>query len=67
MLTVILGEGLEEIGEGIFCECTSLQEILILQTFKMIEEEAFYHCSQLKTVKLGDGLEEIGAHHYVRS
>jgi hypothetical protein len=55
-----LGEGLEEIGEAAFFECTSLNEITNLSAVKTIKKEAFYRCSQLTIVTLGEGLKEIG-------
>lgn len=55
---VILGEGLEVIGEAVFCGCTSLHEIIIPLAVKAITEEAFACCSQLVSVILGEGLEE---------
>jgi hypothetical protein len=59
-MTVILGEGLEEIGEAAFGECTSLREISIPHAVKAIKDRAFCQCSQLSVVILGEGLEEIG-------
>ena len=60
LTTVILGTGLEEIGEAAFAECTSLHEILIPHAIKSIKEAAFLGCSQMMTVYLSDGLEGIG-------
>ncbi len=38
LTTVLLAEGLEEIGSGVFIECISLQEILIPHTVKAIRD-----------------------------
>jgi hypothetical protein len=57
---VILNEELEEIGEGAFAWCSSMEEIVILDNVTSIERVAFYNCTGLARVTLGDGLEEIG-------
>jgi hypothetical protein len=57
---VNLGEGLEEIGHGAFCECTSLREILIPPAVKANESQAFLRCSQLMIANHGERLKEIG-------
>ena len=54
------GEGVEEIAKEAFCQCTSLREISIPPTVKIIQAEAFHLCSQLTFVNLGEGVEEIG-------
>jgi hypothetical protein len=54
LTTVILGEGLEEIGQEAFNECTSLHEIVIPNAVKTIKDR---HST---TAILGEGLEEIG-------
>jgi hypothetical protein len=61
LTTVILNDGLEEIEEWAFAECTSLVHIAIPPAVRAIKYEAFASCSGLTTVTLGDGLEEIGA------
>jgi hypothetical protein len=48
---VILGEGLEEIGEGVFRGCSSLREMLIPHAVKAIMGDAFCGCSELSAVK----------------
>jgi hypothetical protein len=60
LTTVILNDGLEQIGEEAFRQCTSLQHIMIPPTVKAIQRRAFYDCSRLTTINLSDGLEEIG-------
>ncbi len=60
LTTVILNDGLEEIGECAFESCNSLQRILIPNSVKTIKDNAFDFCSGLTTVTLGDGLREIG-------
>ena len=63
---MILGEGLEEIRERAFRECTSLREILIPPAVKVMKGWAFSKCSQLTDVILGEGLEEIGVGAFAR-
>ena len=60
LTTVILNDGLEEIGEDAFSSCTSLRGIDVPPTVKSIKDFAFFQCSTLTTVTLHDGLEEIG-------
>jgi hypothetical protein len=65
LTTVRLEEGLEEIGIEAFDHCTSLHGIVIHDinippTFKSIKCRAFAFCTQLTTVNLWEGLEEIG-------
>jgi hypothetical protein len=43
-----------------FAECTTLHEIWIPPAVKAIKERSFSQCSQLTTVILGKGMEEIG-------
>ena len=59
LTTVILNDGLEEIGERAFTH-TSLTRIDVPRSVKKIKYGAFYDCFLLTIVKLGEGLEEIG-------
>jgi hypothetical protein len=64
---VNLGDGLEEIGEAAFRECTSLHEILIphaISAINTIKDYAFFDCSQLITVILDARLEEMGVNAF---
>ncbi len=56
---VILGKGLEEIGELAFYKCTSLREIVIPPAIRVIHKEAFFECSQLTNVCFCDEIEEF--------
>jgi hypothetical protein len=56
---VILGEGLEEIGEAAFGECISLHEIFIPPAVTVIEDSAFQSCSSLTSVVFCDEIEEF--------
>ncbi len=52
LASVILGEGLEDIGEEAFQDCTLLLEIIIPASVNVITDSAFKRCSQLTTVIL---------------
>ena len=66
---VQLNEGLRQLGETeyvkgikytgqVFAEC-GLESIALPSTLRVIEEDAFYECRDLKEVQLPEGLEEI--------
>ena len=57
---MILNEELEEIGMGAFDYCTSIEETDIPNAVRAIKTQAFFNCTGLRRVTLGDGLEEIG-------
>ncbi len=59
LTTVDLGEGVEEIGEGAFDECISLNEILIPPAVRAIKDNTFSGCSELTAVNCGERLKEI--------
>ena len=65
-MTVIRGDGLEEIGVQTFYKCTSLERINIPPTARAIKEEAFRNCDGLTTAILGVGLEEIGKYAFLQ-
>lgn len=50
--TVILPEGIQEIGEDAFRECVSLETIIIPSTLKRIKERAFWSCKRLKEIEI---------------
>jgi hypothetical protein len=76
LTTVILSDGLEEIGMYAFNGCTSLVHITIPPAatvidktafpVRVIKNGAFFGCSGLMTVILSDGLDEIGVHAFAR-
>jgi hypothetical protein len=59
LVTVILGNGLEEIGERAFSGC-ALECIEIPPAIIAIKAYTFFDCSDLTILILGDGLEESG-------
>ena len=54
-----LGEGLGEIAEAAYFECTSLHEILTPPAVKVIKDSAFGGCSSLTSVVFCDEIEEF--------
>lgn len=61
-LTVLtLAEGVEEIGDGAFSVCSSLEEVIFPSTVRTLGENAFMSCAALRSVTLNDGLERIGS------
>ena len=47
-------------GEYAFSNCESIDEIFIPKAIRAIKDNAFDGCTGMRTVTLGDGLEEIG-------
>ncbi len=66
LVTVILNDGLEEIGAMSFYECQSLQCIVIPNAVKAIEYDALNGCCELMTVTLSNGLEKNGMRAFER-
>lgn len=58
------GLPVKEIGEGAFCECMSIQSVVISQGITSIGESAFYGCRGITSVTLPNGLESIGAYAF---
>lgn len=55
----------KSIGEGAFYDCSSLEEICIPSSVKVIKDKAFGGCTSLGHLVLAEGLEEIGAEAFV--
>ena len=53
---IILNEGLLEIGESAFANCTELKEIILTDSLQSLGVEAFYNCSSLLSVHIGANL-----------
>lgn len=58
--SVIIPEGVEEIGSFTFHSCGNLQKIVLPSTLKRIGTAAFYNCGALKSITIPEGVEEIG-------
>ena len=59
LTTVILNDGLEEIGYRAFHNCTSLRRILIPPAVTTIYDEAYGGCSNLTKVEFRDEIEQF--------
>ena len=57
---LVLGEGITEIAEEAFRDCTALTEVTIPAGVTKLGDMAFLTCSSLKKVTFPEGLEEIG-------
>lgn len=57
--TVIIGEGVTNIGDMTFKDCTSLESVT-MSSVESIGNEAFSGCTSLSSVTLSDTLEKIG-------
>jgi len=58
--SVKLNEGVENIHQAAFYECTLLQEVCLPSTLKYIGPSAFKHCNNLKNINLNEGLKSLG-------
>ena len=52
-------EGLIAIQDGLFMDCTSLENIVIPDTVTEIDKDAFKNCSSLKTIEIPSSVTEI--------
>ncbi len=57
-LTSINLTGLQEMGEGAFCEC-GLVDIVVPGSLKMIPKDAFNFCPNVETITIEEGVEVI--------
>ncbi len=64
-MKTVAGEGLEETEKITFGRCSSRQRLVVPLAVRMINNEAFYRCSGLMTVHLGDGVEYIGMKAFI--
>ena len=58
--TVVIKEGCEEIGISSFHDNTSLTEVYLPNTLKVIRANAFLGCNRLKQIDLPEGVTYIG-------
>ena len=58
--TIILPEGLQEIGERTFQSCTSLVNIVIPNSVTYIGDYAFSGCNKLQTITIPSNILDIG-------
>ena len=57
--SIMLPEGLEEIGYSAFANCENLKNITLPDSLKTLGEASFYNCKNLKSITLPDDLETI--------
>lgn len=57
--TVTISSSVEEIREGAFYQCISLETINFPSSLTKIAEKAFSHCESLKEISISNGLKEI--------
>jgi hypothetical protein len=61
-----LPEGMVEISEGMFENCTNMWKFTFSSTVRKIGDAAFYNCKALREFSLPEGLEEIGESAFER-
>lgn len=59
--SIVVGDGVTEIGEGVFTYLSGLKSVVIGDSVKSIGEGAFGCCRSLKEITIGNGVTEIGA------
>ena len=62
--TISIPEGVEDIPDYAFWNCTNLESVLMRNNVKMIGREAFSGCTHLKSVELPEGLVSIGSYAF---
>lgn len=58
--SVIISEGITQIGKGAFKGCTNLESIVIPKSVETIPDEMVRDCAKLKNVEIAEGVKEIG-------
>ena len=56
---VVIGEGVEFMGEQAFYNCIGLQNITLPNSLKELGGRAFYKCEKLENLTIGTGIKEI--------
>ena len=62
--TVVVPEGVTEIGEGAFSWCSNLKSVVIPEGVTVIGERAFCECKKLESVVIPEGVTEIGEYAF---
>lgn len=67
--TVIVPEGVTDLGDYAFESCSELAEVMLPSSLRTVGKGAFSGCVSLETVKLSEGIESFGdgAFFYCRS
>lgn len=58
-VTFNVREGVETIAKSVFADLTSLKEVVLPDSVKLIEEHAFENCPSLCKIHFGNGIEKI--------
>ncbi|MBQ7117984.1 MAG: fibronectin type III domain-containing protein, partial [Clostridia bacterium] len=57
---LIIPEGVTEIAETTFYECSAITSVVFPESLKSIGRQAFYCCDKVTTVAFNEGIENIG-------
>lgn len=57
--TVVIEEGVKNIGGGAFWRCSALTSIVIPNSVTTLGESSFWGCTAMNTVSIGNGIKEI--------
>ncbi len=57
--SIVIPEGVVEIGHGAFMGCSSLREVKLPESLEIIHESAFAHCSALEEIEFGANVNMI--------
>ena len=60
-IILAIPEGVTEIGEDVFADCTQLEAVTLPSTLEVIGAGAFKNCTNLKDIAIPYGVKEIGA------
>ena len=58
--SIVLPASVSKIGEGAFCECSSLTTLPSLGSLRTIDSRVFAYCTGLKEVSVPEGIEKLG-------
>lgn len=61
---VLLGDGVEEIGENAFAGCKSLSAVVFSDSVKKIGDFAFYECKDLVYIPQTNAIESVGSYAF---
>lgn len=62
--SIVIPEGVEEIGDGAFLNCIGLEKVVLPNSLKNINDGAFAGCINLKEINIPDGVTSIGAYAF---
>ncbi|MBR3835859.1 MAG: leucine-rich repeat protein [Clostridia bacterium] len=64
--TVVIEDGVDNIGEYAFAYCSTLSDISIPDSVKAIDNYAFYNCSGPQDIALPDSVKSIGSYAFYK-